>query len=137
MSARPLSLKQIPSLLLPIYMTQKNDQNQKTIAIADVRSGMQVKIFQKIKEVNAKGDEKERTQFFAGTVIAKKGGNTSGATITVRKVSEGVGVEKIFPLHAPSITKVELLKTYRVRRNKLYFLRNRSAKLKEKHAILV
>ncbi len=91
--------------------------------LKDLRPGWIVKIYQKIKE----GD-KTRTQAFEGTVIAKKHGNEPGGTITVRKVSDGIGVEKIFPLYLPSIEKVAVLKKSTGGRSKLYYLRDKSAK---------
>lgn len=101
--------------------------------IPEIKPGMTVRIFQKIKELNIKGEEKERTQYFEGMVIAKKHGQEKGATITVRKVSDGIGVEKIFPLNLPTITKIEIKKQDKVRRAKLYFLRKEyKKKLKEK-----
>ncbi|MDD5031545.1 MAG: 50S ribosomal protein L19 [Patescibacteria group bacterium] len=101
--------------------------------IPEIKPGMTVRIFQKIKEQNIKGEEKERTQYFEGMVIAKKHGKEKGATITVRKVSDGVGVEKIFPLNLPTIEKIEIKKQEKVRRAKLYFLRKGyKKKLKEK-----
>jgi large subunit ribosomal protein L19 len=84
--------------------------------------GMTVRIYQKIKELNIKGQEKERLQYFEGIVIARKHGKEAGATITVSKISDGVKVEKIFPLNLPTITKIEIKKQSRVRRAKLYFL---------------
>jgi large subunit ribosomal protein L19 len=94
--------------------------------------GMTVKIYQKIKELNIKGEEKERIQFYEGLIISKKHGKERGATITVRKITDGVGVEKIFPLNLPSITKIELKRQVRVRRAKLNFLKkNYKKKLKE------
>ncbi|MEI6379257.1 MAG: 50S ribosomal protein L19 [Candidatus Falkowbacteria bacterium] len=89
---------------------------------ASLKSGMVVRIYQKIKETNAKGQEKERLQYYEGTIIARKHGNEAGATITVSKVSEGVTVEKIFPLNLPSIVKIEVKKQYKVSKSKLYFL---------------
>ncbi|NCF75354.1 MAG: 50S ribosomal protein L19 [Xanthomonadaceae bacterium] len=86
---------------------------------------MVVKIWQKIKEKNPKGEIKERLQYFEGTVLARKAKNEIGATITVRKISNGVGVEKIFPLSLPTITKIELLQKIKTRRAKLYFLRQK------------
>ena len=88
-----------------------------------IRTGMRVKVTQKIKE----GD-KERLQSFEGLVIktAKKSGINH--TFTVRTVIGGVGVEKIFPLHADTIQDIEILKVNRVRRSRLYFMRDRSGK---------
>lgn len=102
---------------------KKKKKEENIIAPADVKPGMTVSVYQKIKELNIKGEEKERIQFFEGIVIAKKHGNEAGGTITVRKVSNGVGVEKVFPLNLPTIDKIELKKKARVRRAKLFFLR--------------
>ena len=98
--------------------------------IPDIRPGDTVKVYQKIKE----GD-KERTQVFEGLVLARKHGKEAGATITVRRVVSEVGVEKIFPIHSPSIEKIEILKRGKVRRAKLYYLRGvkgKKARLKKK-----
>jgi large subunit ribosomal protein L19 len=97
----------------------------------DLKPGMTVRVYQKIKELNSKGEEKERVQYYEGIIIAKKHGKEAGGTITVRKVSDGVGVEKIFPLNLPTITKIEIKKQNKVRRAKLYFLRNYNKKMKE------
>ena len=100
--------------------------------IPKLKSGMTVRIYQKIKELNTKGQEKERIQYFEGRIIAIKHGREAGATITVRKISNGVGVEKIFPLNLPTIEKIEIKKEAKVRRSKLYFLkRGFKKKLKE------
>lgn len=94
---------------------------------------MTIRVYQKIKELNSKGEEKERIQYFEGMIIARKHNKEAGATITVRKVSEGVGVEKIFPLNLPTITKIEIKKEAKVRRAKLYYLKGEyKKKLKEK-----
>ena len=77
--------------------------------------------------VNVKEGTKVRQQLFKGTVIARKGSGMS-ETITVRKVSNGVGVERIFPFHSPIIDKIDVLKKGKVRRAKLYYLRNRKGK---------
>ena len=99
----------------------------------ELKPGMTVRVHQKIKELNSKGEEKERVQYFEGMIIAKKHNKEKGATITVRKVSDGIGVEKIFPLSLPTITKIEVKKIAEVRRAKLYFLRDGyKKKLKEK-----
>ncbi|MEK7680468.1 MAG: 50S ribosomal protein L19 [Patescibacteria group bacterium] len=105
-------------------------------ATKSYRPGMVVKIHQKIKELNAKGEEKERIQIYEGIIIAAKHGAETGATITVRKISDGVGVEKIFPIHSPIIDKIEIVKQYEVHRSKLNFLRDPEfkRKLKEKKA---
>ena len=98
----------------------------------DLKPGMTVRVYQKIKELNAKGEEKERVQYYEGMIIAKKHGNETGGTITVRKISDGVGVEKIFPVHSPAVAKIEVVREGRVRRAKLFFLRDPNQKLKEK-----
>jgi len=84
--------------------------------------GDSVKVHVKVKE-----GEKDRIQVFQGMVIAMKGGGTGG-TFTVRKISDGVGVERIFPLHSPIISKVDVMRRGRVRRAKLYYLRDRKGK---------
>ncbi|OGH93808.1 MAG: 50S ribosomal protein L19 [Candidatus Magasanikbacteria bacterium RIFOXYD2_FULL_41_14] len=96
------------------------------------KPGMVVKVHQKIKELNAKGEEKERIQIFEGTIIAARHGNEAGATITVRKMSEGVGVEKIYPIHSPVIAKIEVSRQLVVRRAKLHYLRDPKFKRKMK-----
>lgn len=98
-----------------------------------IRPGDTVQVYQKIKE-----GEKERIQVFEGLVIARKHGKEAGATITVRKVISGIGVERIFPLHSPTIEKIKILKREKVRRAKLYYLRKakgKKAKLKRKNPI--
>jgi large subunit ribosomal protein L19 len=77
--------------------------------------------------VNVKEGKKVRQQLFKGTVIARKGSGV-GETITVRKVSNGVGVERIFPLHSPSIASIKVNKVNKVRKAKLYYLRSLSGK---------
>jgi len=91
---------------------------------SELKPGMTVRIHQKIKELNSKGEEKERIQYFEGMIIARKHGKETGSTITVRKISDGVGVEKIFPLNLPTITKIEIKKVADVRRAKLNYLKN-------------
>ena len=99
---------------------------------SELKPGMTVRIHQKIKELNSKGEEKERIQYFEGMIIARKHGKEIGSTITVRKVSDGIGVEKIFPLNLPTITKIEIKKVAEVRRAKLNYLKGKYKKrLKE------
>ncbi len=91
--------------------------------------GDTVKVYNRITE-----GEKDRIQLFEGTVIAKHGGGIS-ETFTVRRISYGCGVEKTFPIHSPNVDKVEVVRQGKVRRAKLYYLRDRvgkSAKVKEK-----
>ena len=93
-----------------------------------VTVGDTVRVHLKVKEGN-----RERIQIFEGTVIAKKHGGIE-ETFTVRRISYGIGVEKVFPLHAPTIEKVEVVRHGKVRRAKLYYLRDRvgkAAKVKE------
>ena len=97
----------------------------------NLKPGMIVKVHQKVKEMNAKGEEKERIQIFEGTVLAVKHGKEQGATVTVRKVTEGVGVERIYPLYSPIVEKIELVRQMRVRKAKAYYLREYKKKLKE------
>jgi len=96
-----------------------------------VKAGMIVRVHQKIKETNRKGEEKERIQIFEGIIIGVKHGGEPGATITVRKISGGIGVEKIFPIHSPIVDKVELVREMRVKHAKAGFIRNYKKKLKE------
>ena len=95
-----------------------------------VRPGDTVRVSQKIQE-----KDKERLQAFEGLVIARKHGSEPGATITVRKEISGVGVEKIFPIHSPTIDKIEVIKRGKARRAKLYYIRKakgQRAKIKER-----
>lgn len=91
--------------------------------LSEIRPGMTVKVHQKIKD-----KAKTRSQVFEGIVIARKHGRGPGATITVRKVSGGIGVERIFPLSLPTIEKFEIVRSAKVRRAKLYYLREKTAK---------
>lgn len=97
--------------------------NTEERAALSMRSGDTVRVWQKIKE----GD-KTRLQAFEGLVLARKHGTESGATFTVRKVMDGVGVERIFPLYSPSIDNIEIVRRSKVRRSKLYFVREKAAK---------
>jgi large subunit ribosomal protein L19 len=89
----------------------------------DIKPGVTLRVHQKIKE-----EDKTRTQVFEGIVIARKHGSEPGATITVRKVIGGIGVEKTFPLYLPTIEKFEVVKASKVRRAKLYYLRGKTAR---------
>ena len=105
--------------------------NKETLAneVAPVQIGDTIRVHVKVKE-----GSRERIQVFEGTVIAKKHGGIE-ETITVRRISYGVGVEKIFPVHSPSIDTIEIVRGGKVRRAKLYYLRDRvgkGAKVEEK-----
>ena len=91
--------------------------------LPELRPGDKVKVYQHIKE----GDKK-RIAIFEGLVIAKKHGRGVTATFTVRKVIESIGVEKIFPLHSPTLQKIDILSRSRVRRAKLYYIRDKAAR---------
>ena len=113
----------------PSVMHQELIQFNKNIRasrtdLPTLQAGDVVKISRNIKEGG-----KERTQVFQGMVIAVKGGQSSSPTITVRKVSSGVGVELVLPLYSPQIGKVELLKRTKARRGKLYYVRTKSTKV--------
>lgn len=98
--------------------------------VPDFRSGDIVNVHVKIREGN-----KERIQQFQGTVIQRRHRGSNGETFTVRKISSGMGVERIFPLLSPSIEKIELVRKGSVRRSKLFYLRGRygkAARVKEK-----
>lgn len=98
--------------------------------VPDVQPGDVVRVHQRITE-----GEKSRIQVFEGVVLARKHGAGINATITVRKVTKNVGVERIFPIHSPVIDKIEVVRRSKVRRAKLYYLRDakgRKARLKAK-----
>jgi len=100
-------------------------------SIPEIRPGMVVRVHEKLKEKNSKGEIEERTQVFEGTVIACHAKKEQGATFTVRKESvDDVGVEKIYPLFSPSIAKIEVVTQYKVRRAKLNYLRDYNKKMK-------
>lgn len=95
----------------------------------DIRSGDTVRVTQKIIEKDKKtGKPKTRLQSFEGLCLAVKHGKEAGATFTLRKTASGVGVERIFPLYSPIIENIELVKRSKVRRAKLYHIREKAAK---------
>lgn len=110
-------------------LIEKLDQQNMKAELPVMNVGDTVRVHVKIKE-----GSRERIQVFEGTIIAKKHGGVE-QTITVRRLSYGVGVEKVFPVHSPNIVNVETVRRGKVRRAKLYYLRNRvgkAAKVKEK-----
>jgi large subunit ribosomal protein L19 len=110
---------------------KKVEKNPTNEIYPEIQSGKVVKVHEEITETNPKGEEKKRVQVFEGMVLQRKHGNEVNATITVRKVSNGIGVEKIYPLHSPAVKKIEVIKQYKVRRAKISFIRNYFKKLKE------
>lgn len=103
-----------------IAVSPVNMEDRKNLGI---KAGDTVRVHQKIED----GD-KVRLQVFEGVVLARKHGDEPGATFTVRKVASGVGVEKIFPLYSPAIDKIEIVKRAKVRRSKLYYIREKVAR---------
>ncbi|MEK6782999.1 MAG: 50S ribosomal protein L19 [Bacteroidota bacterium] len=104
----------------------------KRTSIPDFKAGDTINVHVKISEGN-----KERIQQFQGVVLSRRGKGTNGESFSVRKVSNGVGVERIFPLLSPSIDKIEVMKQGKVRRAKLYYMvgrQGKSARIKEKLA---
>jgi large subunit ribosomal protein L19 len=108
------------TILTGITVSPVNMNDRKDLGI---RAGDTVRVHQKIQD---KG--KTRIQIFEGVVLARKHGAEAGATFTVRKVASGVGVEKIYPLYSPSIDKIEIVKRAKVRRAKLYYIREKVAR---------
>jgi large subunit ribosomal protein L19 len=111
---------------------ERLEQEQMRLDIPDFDSGDTVNVHVKIRE-----GEKERIQVFQGVVIKKTRGYSS-ARFTVRKISGGIGVERIFPLYSPVLDKIEVITKGRVRRSKLYYLRNlrgKAARIKEKRFV--
>ena len=105
------------------------EKEQMRLDIPDFKPGDTIKVHARIKE-----GEKERIQVFQGAVIRRRKG-TTGATFTVRKISYGIGVERIFPLHSPLIDKIEIVSRGKVRQGRLYYLRKlrgKAARIKEK-----
>ena len=109
-------------------MAQNKDYSE--IQASEIRAGQVLRIHEKIVDFGPKGEKKERTQIFEGMVLVVRGAGLS-KTFTIRKESKGYGVEKIFPVTTPSIEKIELVKTYRIRRAKLSFVKDFARKFKE------
>jgi large subunit ribosomal protein L19 len=105
------------------------ENEQLRVDIPDFKTGDTIKVYARIKE-----GEKERIQLFQGFVLRKRNGKT-GATFTVRKISYGVGVERIFPLHSPTIDRIEIVTRGKVRQGRLYYMRKlkgKASRIKEK-----
>lgn len=111
-----------------IQLVSGADMSQK--AFPSFQAGDTIAVHYKIKEGN-----KERIQIFQGVVIRRRGSDI-GQTFTVRKISNNVGVERIFPLYTPNIDKIELISQGKVRRAKLYYIRNQAGKIRIKKKII-
>lgn len=97
-----------------------------------LKAGYIVRVHQKIKDISPDGKEKERVQIFEGQVMGTRGGKAINGTVTVRKMSSGIGVERIFPIHSPNIEKIEVVKATPARKTKLYYTRTgQEAKVRE------
>ncbi len=125
---KELDVKEEIEVKEEIVENQKNitSKDSNIIPISEVKTGMYIKVYQKISELDSKGKEKIRTQAFEGLIIRRKHGNEAGATFTVRKeYKSGHIVEKIYPINLPSIEKIELLKKLnKVKKSKILFVRN-------------
>src|SRR6056297_2698416 len=106
------------AVLEGVQISPVNMEERKSLGI---KAGDTVRVHQKIQDQSGKS----RIQIFEGTVLARKHGNEPGATFTVRKVVDGIGVEKIFPLYSPLIDKIEIVRRAKVRRSKLYYIREK------------
>jgi len=109
----------------------KVEETTKDTTYPDVQPGKTVRVHEEITETNPKGEEKKRVQMFEGMVLQRKHGKGVNATITVRKISGGIGVEKIYPIHSPIVKDIEVVKVFKVKRAKLGYLRTTFKKLKE------
>jgi len=119
-----------------MYIKELNTSNLKT-DLPELRPGQIVRVHQKIKDpvldpkTGKVKEYKERTQMFEGQIIAAKHGRGINATITVRRIASGVGVERVFPIHAPTVAKIDVVKNGRARKSKLYYTREgREAKVR-------
>ncbi|PIQ68876.1 MAG: 50S ribosomal protein L19 [Candidatus Taylorbacteria bacterium CG11_big_fil_rev_8_21_14_0_20_46_11] len=118
----------VKCLSMPITISPINVEERKNL---DLRSGDTVRVWQKITDRVLEKDkvkEKSRLQAFEGIVLTRKHGTEAGGTFTVRRVIDGIGVERIFPLYSPTVDKIEILKRSKVRRAKLYHIREKAAK---------
>lgn len=104
---------------------------EKLAGMNELQAGQTVRLHERIKDVSPKGEERERIQVFEGMILAL-GGKGISRTITLRKISDGVGVEKIYPINSPVVAKIELVKTARVRQAKLGYLKSIKRHFKRK-----
>ncbi len=102
----------------------------KSLLPAELSAGQVVRVHEKIQDTTAKGEPRERVQIFEGLILGVRGAGAS-RSFTIRKDTDGFGVEKIFPVSSPNLAKLELVKTFIVRRAKLSYIKDFSRKLKE------
>ena len=114
----------------PVVEAPPADAEVKVIPHQDIQAGMTIRLHEKINDISPKGEKRERVQVFEGMVLNTRGAGDS-RTMTIRKMSGTVGVEKVFPLSSPNIAKIEVVKVAKVRRGNLSFLRGFRRKLKE------
>ncbi len=113
-------------------MQIKNFREEQLKQVPVLKAGYIVRVHQKIVDVSPDGKEKQRVQVFEGQVLGTKGGKSINGTVTVRKISSGVGVERIFPIHSPNIEKIEIVRATPARKTKLYYTRTGAeAKVRE------
>ena len=103
----------------------------KLVHMHEIKPGQTIKVHERIVDVSPKGEKRERIQIFEGIILGLSGAGI-GRTMTVRKVSDGVSVEKIYPINSPVVAKIELVKTAKVRRAKLHYLLNLKERFKRK-----
>lgn len=106
------------------------DVQVKEVPFKDLRAGMTIRLHEKINDISPKGEKRERIQVFEGIILNTRGAGDS-RTLTIRKMSGNVGVEKIFPMSSPNIAKVEVVKVAKTRRGNLSFIKGFGRKLKE------
>src|SRR6185295_10747217 len=99
-------------------MMIQNFRQEQLKTVPMLKAGYIVRVHQKIKDVSPDGKEKERVQIFEGQVIGTRGGKAMNGTVTVRKMSSGIGVERIFPIHSPNIKKIEVVRATPSRKTK-------------------
>jgi large subunit ribosomal protein L19 len=122
------------TIMADLMKIAERDSSEKRAKHPDFKPGDTINVHVKISEGN-----KERVQQFQGVVLYRRGTGTNGESFSVRKVSNGVGVERIFPVVSPSIDKIEFVKTGKVRRAKLYYMKGRqgkSARIKERLSVI-
>jgi large subunit ribosomal protein L19 len=125
-----LGTEKNPEIMSDLLKIVEQDYQDVRGNFPDFNAGDTINVHVKIKEGN-----KERVQQYQGTVIQRRNRNSNGETFTVRKISNGIGVERIFPILSPSIDKIEVIRRGKVRRARLFYLRGRqgkAARIKEK-----